>query len=96
MFVLVASVDLRLPASQSLKEKRSVVQSLVTKLDQRSGVAASEVDFQDLTQRTMLGVVAISGSSRQVAEMMDDAERLIWSRHEIEVLAFDRSWWEES
>ncbi len=96
MFVLVAAADLRLPASQSLKEKRSVVQSLVTKLDQRSGLAASEVDHQDLTQRTLVAVVAVSGSSRHVGEMMDDAERLIWSRHEVEVLSFERSWWEES
>ncbi len=95
MFVLVASVDLHLPASQSLKEKRSVVQSLISQLDQRSGMAASEVDHQDLWQRTVLGLAAVSGSSRHAAEMMDEAERLVWSRHGVEVLSFERSWWEE-
>lgn len=95
MHVLVAAVDIHLPAAQSLKEKRSVVQSLVRQLDQRNGLAASEVAHHDLWQRCGLGVVAVSGSDRHATEMMDDAERYVWSRPEVDVLAFDRSWWEE-
>lgn len=96
MHVLVAAVDIHLPVAQSLKEKRSVVQSIVRHLDQRHGLAASEVDHHDLWQRCGMGLVAVSGSSRQATELVDDAERYIWSRPEVSVLAFDRSWWEET
>ena len=95
MFVLVAEIDLRVPAAQSLKEKRSVVTSIVRKLDQMHAVAAAEVDHLDDRQRAVIGVSAVGGEVSHVRELIDAVERHVWSRPEIEVLDVHRSWWED-
>ncbi len=94
MHVLVAEIELHVRSAQSLKEKRSVVTSIVRNLDQMHGVAAAEVDHLDLWQRAGLGVSVVAGSPGQAEDLMDAAERHVWSRTEIDVLRFDRSWWE--
>lgn len=95
MFVLVAEIDIHLPAAGSLKEKRSVVTSIVRNLDQMHGVAASEVDHLDVWQRALLGAAVVGGEVGHVQSVMDSAERYVWSRPEIEVLDFTTRWWEE-
>lgn len=95
MHVLVATIELHVPAARSLKAKRSVVLSLVRLIDQMHGVACAEVDHQNLWQRAALGVSAVGGTVGQVTNVMDAVERLVWSRAEVEVLEIQRSWWEE-
>ncbi len=95
MHVLVATIELHVPAARSLKAKRSVVLSLVRLIDQMHGVACAEVDHQNLWQRAVLGVSAVGGTVGQVTNVMDAVERLVWSRAEVEVLDIHRSWWEE-
>jgi uncharacterized protein YlxP (DUF503 family) len=94
MHVLVAEIDIHLPAAGSLKEKRSVVTSIVRNLDQMHGVAASEVDHLDLWQRAAIGVAVVGGDPGHVSSVMDGVDRYVWSRTEIEVLDFSTSWWE--
>ncbi len=96
MFVLVAEIDLHIPAAGSLKEKRSVVTSIVRILDQMHGVAASEVDDHDLWQRARIGIAVVGGDVAHVQSVMDKVDRTVWSRPEIDVLDFRRSWWEEN
>ena len=93
--VLVASIELHVPAARSLKAKRSVVLSLIRLIDQMHGVACAEVDHQDLWQRAGLGVSVVGGTVGQVTTVMDGVERLVWSRTEVEVLDIHRSWWED-
>jgi uncharacterized protein YlxP (DUF503 family) len=52
------------------------------------------VDHLDLWQRAGLGVTVVGGAPGQVEDLMDAAERHVWSRTEVDVLRFDRSWWE--
>lgn len=52
---------------QSLKGKRAVLKSIITRLKQRLNIAVSETDFQDLWQRTEISIVTVA-SDRVVAE----------------------------
>ncbi len=94
MHVLVAEIDIHLPSAGSLKEKRSVVTSIVRNLDQLHGVAASEVDHLDVWQRSLIGAAVVGSEVGHVQAVMDRVERYVWSRPEIEVLEIGRSWWE--
>ncbi|MEM7321929.1 MAG: DUF503 domain-containing protein [Actinomycetota bacterium] len=94
MHVLVAEIDVHLPAAGSLKEKRSVITSIVRNLDQMHGVAAAEVDHLDLWQRAGIGVTVVGPDPGHVSSVMDGVDRYVWSRPEIEVLDFATSWWE--
>lgn len=95
MFVLVAAIDLHLPSATTLKEKRSVVTSIVRNLDQMHSVGAAEVGHLELWQRAAIGATVVGESVSHVESVMDNIERYVWSRPEIEVLDFERSWWEE-
>ena len=92
MDVLTLDVDLRLPASHSLKAKRSIVQSIVRTLDGWKGVGAAEVGYVELWQRTQLGVVVVGGSVAHVGDVADSVERHIWSVPDVEVISIDRVW----
>ena len=95
MHVLVAEIDLHLPAAASLKEKRSVVTSIVRNLDQMHGVAASEVGHLDVWQRALLGAAVVGGEVGHVETIMDSIDRYVWSRPEVDVLEIRRTWWED-
>ncbi len=86
MFVGIVRIELHLPRSGSLKEKRSVVRSLKERIRQRVQAAVAEVDHQDLWQRAALGVVVVSGESRQVGEMLQSVRNLVEGTHGAELL----------
>jgi hypothetical protein len=88
------TVDIRIPASHSLKAKRTVVKHLVEAGRARFGVASAEVGHQDQWQRAELGFAAVSGTPGQVAAMLDSVERFIWSDPGVEVVSTERTWLE--
>lgn len=79
MIVAVLSVELHIPYSQSLKDKRMILRRLKDRL-QKFNVAVSEVAYHDLWQRAGLGVVTISTTTehaeRELAAAADEIERL--------------------
>lgn len=54
------SVELFLPESASLKDKRRVLRRLKDRLSGRFNLSIAEIDHQDLWQRARLGMVMIS------------------------------------
>jgi uncharacterized protein len=86
------TMDVRLPGSQSLKDKRSVVRSVLDGARRRFAVAAAETDRQDDRRRAGLAFVAVSGEVGQVTEVIDRVERFVWSFPELEVVDSGRHW----
>ena len=86
MFVGIVRIELHLPASGSLKDKRSVVRSLKERIRQRVQASVAEVDHQDLWQRAALGVAVVSGESRQVDERLQAVRQLVHGTHGAELL----------
>jgi uncharacterized protein YlxP (DUF503 family) len=66
MTVALLSVELFLPMSQSLKDKRMVLRRLKDRLGVLN-VAIAEVAHQEVWQRAGLGIVSV-GSSDEMAE----------------------------
>jgi hypothetical protein len=94
MFVLAYDVELRIGASQSLKDKRQVVKPILDGARRRYGVSASEVGCQDQWQRARLGFAVVASSQDQATEIIDKVDRFVWSHPEIDVLLTDRRWLE--
>ncbi len=92
--VLALVVDLRIPASSSLKEKRSVVQSVLGGARRRFEVASAETDRQDQIDRAELTFVAASGAAGHTAEIIDNVDRFVWSFPEVDVVDHERHWLE--
>lgn len=62
MPVGVLTLEIQLPYSHSLKEKRAVLRKMRDRLRARFNVAVAELDHQDVWQHATLGVVSISDS----------------------------------
>ena len=95
MHVASLTMELRLPAVHSLKEKRAAIRPILDGARRRFAVAAAEVGRQDAWQHAIVGMAAVSGSARHAREVLDSVERFVWSFPEIEVLSAERRWLEE-
>ena len=88
-------VELHLPASGSLKAKRSELRPILDGARHRFRISAAEVDHQDTWQRSALGFAAVSGSASQVEQLLDEVERFVWSRPGVDVVDTHRAWMQE-
>jgi hypothetical protein len=92
MIIALLSVELHIPHSHSLKEKRMVLRRVKDRL-QKFNVAVAEVEHHDLWQRAGLAVVAVSTTTehveRELAAAADEIDRVepgLVTRTEIEFL----------
>ena len=92
MHVLALAVELRLPASRSLKAKRSVVKSLTQSCRQRYGVAAAETGRQEDHHVAELGFVAVASTPGHCEDVIGRVDRHIWATPDIEVVETERHW----
>jgi uncharacterized protein YlxP (DUF503 family) len=69
------TIELRIEAAHSLKDKRQVLRSLKDKLRASFNVSVAELDAADLWQRATVGVVSISGSRDYLRGLMEKVER---------------------
>lgn len=83
----VGKISLRLRHAQSLKDKRKVVQSLLTKLRNR-GCSATEASGQDNPKLAHLGFSYAASSASDVLALFSEVEKLLWG--EFEVVEFNR------
>jgi len=71
MIVGVLKVTMLLPENSSLKGKRRVVKSILSKLQAKFNLAAAEVEDNDLWQRAGLGLVIVGNDRRFINSAMD-------------------------
>lgn len=92
MIVGLAVCECIIYDAHSLKEKRAVLQRILTRLKQRYNVSVSEVDYQDVWQRTKIAIATVA-SARVSAEVeLQHALQLIDSFPEIERTITDIEW----
>ncbi len=88
MYVAALTLDVLLGDVHSLKQKRGVVRPLVAELRRRfPGVAVAETGHLDLHRRAEIGVAVVSSTAGNAAQVLDECERLVASRPEIELLS---------
>lgn len=71
MIIGASTIHLYLPGTSSLKEKRSIIKSILARLQSTFKVSAAEVDFNDMHQSALIGVAVVSNSSRHAYEIID-------------------------
>lgn len=81
MPVGVLTLEIQIPYSHSLKEKRAVLLKVRDRLRGRFNVAVAELDHQDVWQRATLGIVSISDSQKYLEGMFQlvlaETERIL-------------------
>ncbi len=63
MVIGVCKIKLYLPTSFSLKDKRSIIKSITSRVHNEFNVSIAEVDFHDVWQTALLGLAAVSNDA---------------------------------
>ncbi len=89
MTVGSCKIELRIPGSESLKDKRRVIKSLKDRVQARFNVGIAEVDRLDDWQRATLGVAAVSKDARMVDEILSKVVNWIEAHGEALVVDYE-------
>jgi len=90
--VAICLLEIQIPGAVSLKDKRSVLQSLIKRIRNQYNVSATEVGCQDQWQRSEIGLAAVcyngSGADSLISRLInlveeDDRVNIISVRQEI-------------
>lgn len=73
ILVAACTIQLHLPGVQSLKQKRSTLKSILARLPQQFNVAAAEVDYHDLWQSSVIGLVTVGNDSGYLHGLLEKA-----------------------
>nr|WP_185023179.1 DUF503 domain-containing protein [Actinomadura coerulea] len=88
VYVGALTLDLLLGDVRSLKQKRSVLRPVIAEVQKRfPAVAVAETGDNDLHRRAEIGVAVVSGTAANCTEVLDQCERLVAGRPEIELLS---------
>ena len=90
MVVGVCTVELWIPESQSLKDKRQVLHSLKDRLRGKFNLSIAEVDGQDLWQKAVLGMACVANDGSHVEQVLEQALNVMKSMPTIEVVRVHR------
>ena len=71
--IALLTLDIHIPHAQSLKEKRMVVRSLKDRLRAKFNVSVSEVDHQDLWQRSQVSVAIVGSDEKFLHKVLEEA-----------------------
>ena len=81
MHIGLLQLDVHIPYAHSLKEKRMALRSLKDRLRKKFNVSISELDHQDLWQRSRVGIVSIGPDAgyleQQLNLALDEVERIL-------------------
>ena len=86
MVLGVLHLALRLPEAHSLKEKRCILKSLVTRVKNRFNVSIAEVDAQDKWQLSTVVAAHVGNSRPHANQLLDHVLQFAESVKQIEVV----------
>ena len=86
MIVGVCRVELFIPGSLSLKDKRQVLQSLKDRLRDKFNLSVAEVEAQDLWQKAVVGLACVANEGQHVNQVLDQALNVIRGLPTVEVV----------
>ena len=76
MFVGLLTLELLIHGAESLKDKRSVVNSLLDRIRARFNVSAAQIDNHDLWQSATLAVAVVSNDKATVDTVLNHVRDL--------------------
>lgn len=86
----VCKLKLRVPENQSLKGKRQVLKSIISRVRNNYNVAIAEVDDQELWQLATLGIACVSNNDQQVNSILSKVVNFISrGRFDVEMLDYE-------
>jgi uncharacterized protein YlxP (DUF503 family) len=81
MIIGLLTLEIYIPYSHSLKEKRKILKSFKDRMRNKFNVAIAELNFQNKWQRTKIGLVTVNQDKKLIdrifSKIVEDAEKSI-------------------
>ena len=85
MTVGLLQLELAIPASRSLKDKRRVLKSIKDRIRSKFNVSIAEIDDLDVWDRSVVAVCCVSNDVRLCNQILSKVVNLVESNHEGEL-----------
>ncbi len=71
MVVVTCVITLDLPAAHSLKDKRRILKSILTRMRHEYNVSVAEIDHQDVWHTAVIGLATIGNDGRYLHGLLE-------------------------
>ncbi|APF19241.1 DUF503 domain-containing protein [Caldithrix abyssi] len=89
MVVALLTVEILVPGSASLKEKRGVVKRIKDRSRNKFNISVAEVDFQDKWQRAKLAFALVGSDHKNAETTMQKLFQMLDSDYGFEIVNFN-------
>ena len=86
MVIGLLTLEIFLPYSQSLKDKRKVLNTIRGRIQSRFNAAFAELDYQDKWQRSRIGIVTLNSQKGLVDQILQKICRDVEENLEGEII----------
>ncbi len=94
MFVGTCVITLELAGVRSLKEKRSIVKSLVVRLQREFNLSVAEVDGHDVWGTAVIGLAAVGNDKAYLHRLLEKSVAWVETqRPDVPIAAYSIEFW---
>ena len=88
LFMIIGScqLDIHIPESHSLKDKRQVIKHIISLVRNKYNVSISEIGNTELWQRAYLGYVCVADNRAFVSSVLQQVRKFIENQPELRIL----------
>ncbi len=90
--ILYTELEIHIPYSQSLKQKRQVINRMRDRIRNQFNVSVAEVAYQDEWQRAGMALVMVGSSRPQLEKLLSELERFCVELVDAELMWLSREW----
>ncbi|NLI89156.1 MAG: DUF503 domain-containing protein [Epulopiscium sp.] len=90
MFIGSLVVSLHMPWVNSLKEKRMIKNSIISKISNKFNVSIAEIDEQDTHRVLVIGIVCLANEISQVDRILDKLIAFTETNTEANIVSIER------
>ncbi|MCF8009507.1 MAG: DUF503 domain-containing protein [Halanaerobiales bacterium] len=89
MFVAVIKIELQIPMARSLKDKRSIIKSMIEKSKNKFNIAVAEVDDKDLWKNSTIGIVTVADNKYYLDKVVNKVINFVENFPEVYLYNFE-------
>ncbi len=91
MIIAIVEVELFLPYCHSLKDKRSIIKSLIDSLGKNNNISIKEINYKDIWQRSLIGITSICDNTSSAQKFLDMIKNKIYEKDGTQIIKFNSS-----
>jgi len=89
MIIGILQLELYLPGTSSLKEKRMILKSLKDRTRKAFNVSISELDEHDKWQKAVIGIAAIGGNKSTINSLLDKVLNFVEKIRDLQISNYE-------